>query len=318
MVGDLKSMQKDRTRALSPEFVQDLGKGGILGAVTDMVRNDKSLCLELRGKYINVYYRGGNLMKINSSRSPNTYSVEFNKNYFRGTIAPDLPDSKINGKDNVEHWVEITPILKRGMDLYSRRREEREFQQIILRDNNFGSSARQTDYYICDIEYANKFGQCDMVAVHWPSVSATRKIGNDRRLAFIEVKYGDNSLRAKSGICEHIKHVDGFASDYGNLDRIKQEMVNVFNQKRKLNLITCDNNLVSFSNEKPLLLLALVNHDPDSKILRDVLRNLPESPNVDLRIATASFLGYGLYDQGIHSLDSAWGRFSEYISSKGP
>ena len=311
-------MQKDKTRALSPEFVEDLGKEGVLGSITDMVRNDKSLCLELRGKYINVYYRGGNLMKISSSRSSGTYSVEFNKNYFRGTIVPDFPDRIIKSKGDSERWVEFAPTLKRSMDLYSRRREEREFQQIILRDNNFGSSALQTDYYICDIEYANNFGQCDMIAVHWPSIGAIRRNGDDRRLAFVEVKYGDKSLKGKSGICDHIKHIDRFASDHRNLYNIKQEMVDVFNQKKKLGLITCKGNFMSFSNEKPLLMLALVNHDPDSTILRDMLRNLPESPHIELRIATASFLGYGLYDQGIHALDSAWGRFSEYISSKGP
>ena len=311
-------MKNTKTRALSVEFVRDLGTGGMLNSVTEMVKGDRSLCLELRGKYINVYYRGGNLMKINATQTRNAYSVDFNWNYFRGLNRPKCLNRKINGRDDIEHWVDVAPVLKRAMDEYGRRREEREFQQIILRDNNFGSVARQTDYYICDIEYANKFGRCDMIAAHWPSVSATRKIGSDRRLVFVEVKYGDSSLRAKSGLCEHIRNVDRFASNCGNLNRIKQEMVDVFNQKKKLGLITCDKNLVGFSNERPLLLLALVNHDPDSTILRDVLRKLPESPNVDLRIATASFLGYGLYDQGIHSLDGAWGRFSEYINAKGP
>ena len=311
-------MAKNKTRALSPEFLGDLGKGGILGSVTDMVRADKSLCIELRGISVNVYYRGGSLMKITSSQASQAYSLDFNENYFKGNSVPDLPKRKINTKDDIDRWVDISPLLKRGMDQHGRRREEREFQQTILRDNNFGSSALQTDFYICDIEYASEYGQYDMIAVHWPSLGATRKVADDRRIAFIEVKYGDKALTGKSGLSAHIVDINKFAGCRENLNRIKKEMVDVFNQKRKLGLITCNKDLRSFSDENPLLLLVLVNHDPDSTTLRDVLNDLPESPNVDLHIATSSFLGYGLYNQGIHPLNDAMDRFGEYINSKGP
>ena len=105
----------------------------------------------------------------------------------------------------------------------------------------------------------------------------------------------------------------GFASDYGNLDRIK--LVNVFNQKRKLNLIS-DNNLVSFSYCSCSHWSITI---PIAKYGFAMCFAICQRAQMSIcRIATASFLGYGLYDQGIHSLDSAWGRFSEYISSKGP
>ncbi len=42
-------------------------------------------------------------------------------------------------------------------------------QQLILHDNNRGSIARSTDYYICDLEYANPHGRFDLVAVRWAS-----------------------------------------------------------------------------------------------------------------------------------------------------
>ena len=90
-------------------------------------------------------------------------------------------------------------------------------------------------------------------------------------------------------------------------------MVDVFNQKRGLGLICCRNDLASFSNEKPLLLLALVNHDPESSILHGLLDTLPKSPRADLAIATASFLGYGLYDQEVHTIEKAKIRFGDYI-----
>ena len=92
-------------------------------------------------------------------------------------------------------------------------------------------------------------------------------------------------------------------------------MVGVFNQKRNLNIIDCGKDLGSFSDEKPRLLLAFVNHDPGKSKLRDLLKKdeLPDSPHAELCIATASFLGYGLYDQGLHSVKEAKKRFGDYI-----
>lgn len=62
------------------------------------------------------------------------------------------------------------------------------------RENNFGFVARDTDYYVCDLEYQSGQGRFDMIAVHWPSEFAVRKHARDRRLVFVEVKYGDSDL----------------------------------------------------------------------------------------------------------------------------
>jgi len=73
------------------------------------------------------------------------------------------------------------------MDFYfgCHRKEEREAQQLILRENNFGRVSRATDYYICDIEYAAAGSRFDMVAVHCPSTSTERKSPGDRRLVLV-------------------------------------------------------------------------------------------------------------------------------------
>ena len=156
-------------RALSEEFLADL-KEGVLFPLTGMVRSDSSLCLELRGDSINIYYRGGNLMKVSALKRPDAYSIEFDLKYFNDTNRIDLPDK-----------------------------------------------------------------------------------------------------------------------------RIKEE-------------------LTRFSDEKPMLILALVNHDPEKSKLCKFLNKLPDSPHVELKIAKACFLGCGLYDQGIHPIDEARDRFRDYIT----
>ncbi|MDE0387620.1 MAG: hypothetical protein OXI75_02870 [Rhodospirillales bacterium] len=308
-------MKEATMRALKPEFLADL-KEGVLAPLTEMVKSDTSLCLELRGNYINIYYRGGSLMKVKSSRPAGTYSVSFDKNYFRYGESIRLPQRNIGSSRDVEAWLHASPRLKQGMDQHfaKRKKDEREFQQLVLRDNNFGSIAESTDYYICDIEYRSRFGQFDMIAVAWPSTPQDRRRANDRRLTFVEVKHGDKALTKGAGLHAHIRDINNYAGEVENLQKIKEDMVAVFNQKWDLNLVKCKKKLSSFSDERPCLLLALVNHDPESKILARELETLPGSPHVEVCIATASFLGYGLYTQGVHSLDEARRRFGKYIN----
>ena len=54
-------------RSLRDSFFSAL-KDGCLAELTAMVKFDATLCLELRGDSINVYYRGGNLMRLGQGR----------------------------------------------------------------------------------------------------------------------------------------------------------------------------------------------------------------------------------------------------------
>ena len=289
-------------RSLNSKFIDDL-KQGVLSPLLDAVKSDKSLCLELRGDSVNVYYRGGSLMKI--TQYAQSYTASFDENYFRSGKQAHLRSLEIRRQEDVEKWLELSPQFKHAMDCYFGRHQwnEREFQQLIVRDNNFGASARSTDYYICDIEYASMGMRFDMIAVHWPSTSAQRKKQYDRRLVLVEMKHGDNALKGNAGLHKHIIDVNDYLSDSGDLQKLKEDMREVFNQKCDLGLIKCQRNLISFSDEKPLLLLAFANHDPEKSALDQLLEKLPSNPHIDMRIATASFLGYALYDQGICTIE---------------
>ena len=302
-------------RRLNPRFLNDLADGGALSPLRRMVTLDPSLCLELREHYINVYYRGGNLMKV--TQATNGYVFSFDENYL-----PDTTPLAPLARDDAKAWLDAAPRFKQAIDEYlgKQARDEREFRQALLRVNNFGrkntkapSIASRTDYYICDIEPQTKPSRVDLVAVHWPT--SKRRDAENRRLVLIEMKYGDDSIVGNAGIRSHIADVNEFLSQPEDVQAFKQDMVAVFNQKLRLGLIDCDKELTSFSDCKPMLLLVLANHQPRSSKLRDVLADLPESPHAKLCIATASFMGYGLYDQGVHTISQARERFGDYIYS---
>ena len=293
-------------RGLNADFMEDL-KSGMLRRLLDRVHLDRTLCLELRDDYLNIYYRGGNLLRL--GRRGDAYAAAFDVKYAKG--APlQVPPTALREPDHVTAWLDAMPHLKLAMDLYMGHhpKEEREIQQIIARDNNIGSVSRATDYYVCDIEYANAHGRFDIVGVHWPSTGTDRKQSVARRLVVGEVKQGDNALSGKAGLHAHVRDVDGFLSDPARLAGLKEEMVAVFNQKRALDLINCGRDLESFSDEPPLFLLILANHDPDKTKLREELATLPSAEHCEIRVVTSSLVGYGLFDPGVLTVDEVLAR----------
>ena len=137
-------------RSLGDSFLSAL-KDGCLAELTATVRSDATLCLELRGDYINVYYRGGNLMELRQSgQSAGEYAVSFDTNYFAAGEEIVLPDCTIRNRVDLARWLAwpLWPGLKRAIDRWLstiRTNAEKEFQQLAVRDNNFGPVARDTD-----------------------------------------------------------------------------------------------------------------------------------------------------------------------------
>jgi hypothetical protein len=305
-------------RGLSTQFLDDLQQG-VLAPLRNRVAADRSLCLEIRDNCVNIYYRGGNLMRI--SQTPGGYDLFFDPEYAKlkagGRPLPTLPTGKVTQPKDTDAWLACLPTLVQTMDLWfgENPKEECEIQQIIVRDNNFGSIGRSTDYYFCDIEYAYQRDRFDMVAVHWPSTPAKRRQARGRRLVLVEVKHGDGAVGGKSGIDKHIKGINAFLADAPAVRKMKDEMVASFNDKRALGLVDCGKDLAGFSDEPPLLMLLLVNHDPEKTALGKVLANLPPSPLAEIRIATSSFMGYGLYDPAIYTVAEVKSRFPDIVYS---
>jgi hypothetical protein len=312
--GGPKERGMKKPRGLSPEFLKEL-QSGFLGPLVERVRKDRSLCLELREDYVNVYYRGGNLLRV--SRESDGYTAFFDQDYLQcseGEASPLLPAARLREGYDLKCWLEAFPAMKEEMDIYFGRhpKEERDVQQMLVRDNNFGGLARSTDYYVCDIEYATEHGRFDMVAVRWPSTPAERKRQSGHRLVLAEVKHGDGALTGQAGLRKHVEDICRHVNDQATVAALKVEMLRVFNQKRELGLIDCEKNLLGFSEELPVPLLILVNHDPDKSKLGEMLRELGKE-HTELRVASACLLGYGLYERSMLTVPEALSRMGASV-----
>ncbi|MDR2671700.1 MAG: hypothetical protein LBC35_00025 [Coriobacteriales bacterium] len=293
-------------RAIDQRFVSDL-KGGVLKGFLDGVKDDDALCLEIRSGYINIYYRGGNLFKISPAPRKGGYKVFFDPKYAAGDKSLQATIKGIE-PHNPEAWIENTPLLKSVMDSYFSKhpKSEREFQQLIERENNYSVIAKSTDYYIGDIEYANSANSSrfDMLAVKW--IRRDSKNRQKATLSFIEVKYGDNALKGDAGICKHVADIVGFLKSGNNKAEIIEEVNGLYEQKNALGLMSGAPEDVSILPNSALEFVLLVsNHTPASSLLDDELEKVMASVayaemkelGCQMKIAVASLMGYGLYDE---------------------
>lgn len=286
-------METKKHRRINNNFYKAL-KTGKLKKLLDCVLEDDFLCLELRGNAVNIYYRGGSLFKINDKNDK--YNITFDTRYDK--------DKKLNPNPDIEEAVKSIPFYKQAMDkwFHEHPKYEREFQQIILRENNnSGKISRATDYYIVDIEYQDteNSSRFDMVAFKWPSNGAARKNTNALSLALIEVKYGDNAVGGNAGIKKHLDDLKFFIDDKEKLKEFKEDMEQVFKQKCELGLmdgLQGHQFEVSLSDDEPEVIFIFANHDPDSKKINNILSdiNISDCP-FKILAAQSSFMGYGLY-----------------------
>ena len=294
-------------RALDEKMFKDFQEGGVLHDLLDYVKSDDTLDLEFRGEgRANIYYRGGSLFCI--ERSGDGYTLTFDTKYDEGMAA----------NPSICMAVQRIPLYKHAMDVWfaKNRKYEREFQQVVVRENNrHGEISHASDYYITDVEYVSdeksaKNSRFDMVAVKWLSTSSARKNESAPTLSVIEMKYGDNAYDGSAGLEKHLCDFDTFVRGV-EMDAFCADMAKVFRQKCKLGLIPDmaeKKHDILISKEDMELIFLIANHDPDKTKLGTVVDRIAELARereypFSIKFATASMMGYCLYADQMKSLE---------------
>ena len=294
-------------RALSESFINDLKKpNGILNPVLTRIRKDHTLMLAIRDDTINIYYRGGNILKI-EKRTKSVYRTSFDDSYSKFGQSPTGLNNDIGTVKDAQRIVDSLSIRKNIMDEFfsDNNKSEREFQQLVARENNYSSISNESEYFVMDIEAAdsNSSGRIDILAVRW--LATQRRSGNHCKAALIEMKYGDEALRGDAGLSKHLKDMDALIADKDRFTNLIDNMESQFNQLDQLGLLKFNKGKskarVNLSvDEKPEVIFILANHNPRSTKLKTIL-NSPEmdiyekSGRFDLRFFMSSFAGYGMH-----------------------
>ena len=289
-------------RTLCCGFMSDLtGYDGILRALKDHVAKDDTLMIGLRDASINLYYRGGSITKL-TRVSERHYKAFFDRDYCKPSQLP-MPDLPAQVTDTVEcgALIKAIPALKEIMNVYlaGKSKSEREFQQLVVWENNRSSIANETEYFITDIEFASPVhsARLDMLGLKW--LAKDRKSGARCKPVLIEMKWGDDAYDGNAGIIQHIKGLDSIMQDGQEIDKIRKMIGRQFDQLRALGLLghTHSDAVKTIDMvEKPEVVFILANHNPRSGKLLKILDKIELPDNFDLRFFVANFAGYGMHE----------------------
>lgn len=250
-------------------------KFGKLKPMMDVINNDNQLDVQIRNNYLNIYYAGGNIAKVNSENS-----VQFDRKYFYTDmknlptkyIADDKLDELTTQRNDLiykfkegnfeEYFFEAKQVMDKWFA--EKPNPERKEQHQLSIQNRFGKS----DYTIIDIEYqvSTKSKFCCSFVPNGKSKPKTPRfdiiaVSKTGKLCIIELKKGSRALRGASGLKEHYKC---YKYSIGkNHKPFMNEMRNLLVQKQDLKLI---NNQVKITSSEPQFMFAYSFDESDKKI----------------------------------------------------
>lgn len=245
--------KKHQGRGLhSKKWNSAFDENGLLKSLIDEVRKDKDLVIQIREDYLNVYYKGGNLVKVNSENS-----FEFDSEYYKGKPEFDTEEKRKKERRKLldtlkknRDYKTFLSTMKELMDSFWKKSvrdlHEKDTQHALCISNTVSS-----DYTVIDLEfqvskicpYSYKktqipFGRFVDKHKTAPRFDIIAVRNRDHRLCVIELKSGTDALYRKSGIGDH---ADSFEGSIGrNPQAFVKEMEGLVEDKKKLHLLEED------------------------------------------------------------------------------
>ncbi len=287
-----------RKRGISKDFIYDLCNGWLKYFGDKARQPDNGITLEIRENAVNLYYRGGSLLKIESVISPHIYSFSFDRYYGKrqeGVTAyshgktlsvrkRDGSEKRIfwcpfiaehydeiefwNHKDYIKHFEELKSVMDGWFGEHPKREREYQHYASIANDN------------IIDIEYAiSEIDlRLDMIM-----------IDDNGDLVLVENKYGNHSLsstNSKSGLAKHYNDFIKILSNEDFKENIVSSMEKVIRIKKELGIMPATYELRKNSHGESdpcfhiLFVLANLSLPRKSKIIENEIKIIQENPDV--------------------------------------
>ena len=278
-------------------------KNGLHYLAWQVILSDDTLCPVLRKDKIDIYYRGYKAFSLTGDGIVRNHD-EFNNELYIYDVPEDIP---------AEKFMEYLPYIKQNIDLWigagKKSPYEREFMQLIMRENNSKAAGNLSDYFIIDMEHQyKKSGPIpDLAGLIMERGKRKRKT---YRLSIIEVKYLDRAFTGTAGIRAHIDDYVRLLKDQNLQNDLKSDICEMFYQSKKLGLLPGIKNKyerIGISDERPELLLALISRNTNNgksnrknevQSLKTILENsLKEYGDMldDVYVAETAEIGFGLY-----------------------
>jgi len=267
-------------RTLDKKFVTELKKGGLFHPIVEYVINDTALDFEIRDEYINIYFKGNSILKLNENRK-----FKIHKKFIKGT---SLSKFIFSSTIDVKNYLDNVPLIKNNVISVKSKRPtlEIEYEQLLIRSNNLNKNVN-SEIYLTDRQYADNVNNSrfDLSGFFWSRKN--RKRNQTVPLTFIEVKYSLNP-----DISDIDKQIDKYYNAVkSNILNIASETEYLKNLKIELGLINQSKDRldalktlkVSDKIQDAKFIIALIDYNPNSKLFdKNKLRSLSYSNQIEM------------------------------------
>lgn len=199
-------------RLIDKRFIHDLLEGELTTFLGE-VKNNKTLSLEIRDGYINIYYRGGNLLRITQKQVG--YEFFFDAKYCTQENDKSLIESlsKRDSISYIKHFYGLIEFMDQWFETHPKL--EREHQHSLLIHNP----------KIVDVEYQVKnISRLDMLMLD----------GNT--LYVVENKYGLGAVSGKAGLAKHYQDISRIIEDSETRNQLLKSVEHITHIKHALGL----------------------------------------------------------------------------------
>jgi hypothetical protein len=280
-------------RKLSSTFLQCL-RAGFLAPITEQVKCDHDLNLDIREGYINIYYKGNSLLKLSEINSLIRYKADIHPKFLEGVeIPPELTE------ETVPLFSENIPRIKQNIIKHAQDSLELEYEQMIIRANNL-EPRNNTEYFIVDRQSIIGEDRFDLTGFFWDR--NCRRSNQEVSVCLLEIKFALNPEIQL--VHEQLSRY--YESIKGNAVAVAEELETVFRQKLRLGLynqsperinamktLTFSRNIEGFQ-----FILVLVDYNPNSSLLAmDKVRQLPFAEQVKV-----FHTGFGMWKTNVVSI----------------
>lgn len=263
--------------------------GGPLEPLLDYARTNRDVRFDIRPGKANVYYDGGNLLRLEGA-APTRFKGVFDLGYAgdSGLRTFDMTTTAgvkavVNGFGDCRNQMFEHRHAGNG-------RDERRYEQHIARANDARPGEPAGDYVIFDIEYSYARRCFDFVLFDLGELP-------EPRLIFGELKCRPGALNGSAGLREHGRDFGDFLNAEGgrHVDIAKSELAGIVKQKQRLGLLSADVRFDSFSLAPPEFLVVFADYDVRSKQLQTPLERLHEE--VTNRMGNTELLRFAHFDE---------------------
>jgi len=252
-------------RGINARFISDLTNGELSFFLQQVKERQGDLSLEIRGGYINIYYRGGNLLKITQKR--NGYSFQFDSRYCLNK-GDDSCYEQIAGlnpssvSDYADHFDLLIDEMQKWFSMHPK--PEREYQHQLLVHNAS----------IIDIEYQVKnLMRLDMLMV------------KDDRLIVVENKYGLGAITGSAGLAKHYRDICRVLTDSELKKELYDSVQQIADCKSSLGLLS--NPVPQLNQNKHEILFLLAGYNSKSRSVQNEMSGFEKTVPVRLLLMPA-------------------------------